>query len=264
MKNLAKLLLTAATVLVTSAYTITSAWAAPPVRIAVVSASGSGIEQEIVDRVTNSLSSLSDVVVSTVNPDWYIVCNITEQLDPGSGSIRYNGSVITKTAGGQVLNTVAVQKYNQDFSVGGAAQLNKKLVDNAARDVINSASQRVVGPIQNAVIVEMETRERIIKAQNLADSDQYDEGIGLLRPITPDTPHFKDVRDLIDEFEMELDALERLKAAAGKASKGRYSEAIAILKDVSSKSKRSKLAKQKIATYRALMARPAKKPIKIH
>jgi len=67
------------------------------------------------------------------------------------------------------------------------------------------------------------------------------------------------VRDLIDEFEMELDALERLKASAGKASKGRYSEAIAILKDVSSKSKRSKLAKQKIASYRALMARPAKK-----
>ena len=86
-----------------------------------------------------------------------------------------------------------------------------------------------------------------------------EEAIALLRPITPDTPHFKDVRDLIDEFEMELDALERLKASAAKASKGRYSEAIAILKDVSSKSKRSKLAKQKIASYRALMARPVKK-----
>jgi predicted Zn-dependent protease len=105
----------------------------------------------------------------------------------------------------------------------------------------------------------METRERIIKGQNLADSDQYEEAIALLRPITPDTPHFKDVRDLIDEFEMELDARERLKASAGKASKSRYSEAIAILKDVSSKSKRSKLAKQKIASYRALMARPTKK-----
>jgi hypothetical protein len=66
----------------------------------------------------------------------------------------------------------------------------------------------------------METRERIIKAQNLADSDQYDEAIGLLRPITPDTPHFKDVRDLIDEFEIELDALERLKSGGWKGIKG--------------------------------------------
>ncbi len=198
---LVKMLLLTAALIGTGAYSTLSVWAAPPVRVAVVSASGSGIEQEVVDRITNSLNNIGDVAVSTVNPDWYIVCNITEQLDPNSGSIRYNGSVITKTAGGQILNTVAVQKYNQDFSVGGSTQLNKKLVDNAARDVINSASQRVVGPLQNAVMIEMQTRERIIRAQTLADAGQFDEAIGLLRPITPDTPHFKDVRRLIDEFE---------------------------------------------------------------
>ncbi len=198
---LVKMLLLTAALIGSCASSITSVWAAPPVRIAVVSASGSGIEQEVVDRISNSLNNIGDVAVSTVNPDWYIVCNITEQLDPNSGSIRYNGSVITKTAGGQILNTVAVQKYNQDFSVGGPAQLNKKLVDNAARDVINSASQRVVGPLQNAIMIEMQTRERIIRAQTLADGGQFDEAIGLLRPITPDTPHFKDVRRLIDEFE---------------------------------------------------------------
>lgn len=260
MKSPLRLILLAATLVTTFTYTITSAFAAPPVRIAVVSASGSGIEQEIVDRVTNSLSNTSDVVVSTVNPDWYIVCNITEQLDPNSGSIRYNGSVITKTAGGQVLNTVAVQKYNQDFSVRGSSQLNKKLVDNAARDVINSASNRVVAPIQNAVMVEMETRDRIIRAQNMADSDQYDDAIGLLRPITPDTTHFKDVRALIAEFEMEKDALERINGATARAAKGRYGEAIGLLKDVSSKSKRSKVARQKSAQYRAMLARGPKKP----
>lgn len=236
-----------------------SALAAPPVRIAVVAGSGSGIEQEIADRISNQLSSMGDVALSTVNPDWYVVCNINESLDQGSGSIRYNGSVIVKTASGQVLHTAAVQKYNQDFSVSGGAQLNKKLVDNAARDVINSASSRVIGPIQQAVMVEMETRDRIIKAQTLGDGDQYEEAISLLRPITPDTPHFKDVRDLIDEMEMEQDALERMKASQAKASSGRYSEAIGIAKDVSKKSKRYRQAQGKIASWRAALAASARK-----
>lgn len=232
-----------------------AALAAPPVRIAVVCGGGSGIEQEIVDRISNQLANLSDVVLSPTNPDWYVVCNITENLDQGSGSIRYNGSVIVKTVGGQILNTVAVQKYNQDYSLSGGAPLNKKLVDNAARDVINSAANRVIPPIQQAVMVEMETRDRIIKAQTLADSDQYDEALSLLRPITPDTPHFKDVRDLIDELEMEQDAFERVKSAQAKASQGKYSEAIAILKDVNKRSKRYKLAIGKIASYRAILAK---------
>ena len=231
------------------------AQAAPPVRIAVVCGNGSGIEQEIVDRISGQLSSMSDVVLSTVNPDWYVVCNINESLDQGSGSIRYNGSVIVKTTSGQVLNTVAVQKYNQDFSVSGVAQLNKKLVDNAARDVINSASQRVIAPIQQAVMVEMETRDRIIQAQTLGDQDQYQEAIALLRPITPDTPHFKDVRDLIDEMEMELDAFERMKSAKAKAASGRLQEAINIARDVNSKSKRYKESRTRIAGWRAALAR---------
>lgn len=234
-------------------------WAAPPVRIAVVAGSGSGIEQEIVDRVTNSLGEISDVVVSTVNPDWYVVCNIHESLDQNSGSIRYNGSIIVKTAGGQVLNTVAVQKYNQDFSLSGGAPLNKKLVDNAARDVINSSASRVVGPIQQAVIVEMQTRDHIIQAEELADQDKYPDAIDLLQPITPDTTHFKDVRNLIDEYQMELDAMNRVEAAQEKASKGRYGEAITIVKEVNPKSKRFKLSRQRMAAYRAALAKIAAK-----
>src|SRR5580693_3166201 len=95
--------------------TVIAALAAPPVRIAVVCGGGSGIEQEIVDRISNNLSSINDVVLSTVNPDWYVVCNINENIDQASGAVRYNGSVIVKTAGGHVISTKAVQKYNQDF-----------------------------------------------------------------------------------------------------------------------------------------------------
>jgi predicted Zn-dependent protease len=111
-------------------------------------------------------------------------------------------------------------------------------------------------------MVEMETRDRIIKASTLADGDQYAEAINLLTPITPDTPHFKDVRDLIDEFAMEQDALERVNSAKAKAAKGRYSEAIATLKDVNKKSKRYKQAQGQIGFYRLAMSRskPKAKP----
>jgi hypothetical protein len=238
-----------------------SALAAPPVRIAVVCGGGSGIEQEVVDRISNNLSSLDDVVLSTVNPDWYVVCNIHENIDQASGAVRYNGSVVIKTSSGHVISTKAVQKYNQDFSLSPGAPLNKKLVDNAARDVISSAADRVVPDLQQAIMVEMETRDRIIKAEQLSDSDQYNEAISLLTPITPDTPHFKDVRDLIDDFAMEQDALDRVNSATAKASKGHYGEAITTLKDVNKKSKRYKAAQGKMASYRAALTknRPAAK-----
>jgi len=263
LKKLVTLTLLLGASLFTSVICSLSALAAPPVRIAVVCGGASGIEQEIVDRISNNLSSISDVVLSTVNPDWYVVCNITESIDQASGAVRYNGSVITKTSKGHVINTVAVQKYNQDFSLSPGAPLNKKLVDNAARDVIASAADRVVNPLQQAIVVEMETRERIIKAEGLADSDQYGEALSLLAPITPDTPHFKDVRDLMDEFAMEQDALERMNSATAKASKGRYSEAISTLRDVNKKSKRYKASLGKIASYRAALARlrPQVKPM---
>lgn len=54
---------------------------------------------------------------------------------------------------------------------------------------------------------------------------------------------------------MELDALNRVNGAQEKAAKGRYSEAIAILKDVNIKSKRYKLSRQRIAAYRAALAK---------
>lgn len=228
--------------------------AAPPVRIAVVPGGGSGIEQDVVDRITGMLEGSADIVVSTVNPDWYCVCNIQEHNDQVSGQIRYNGTVTVKTVDGTVISTVSAQKYNQDFSMSAGAPLNKRLVDAAAQDVIATISQRAVGPIQQAVQVEIETRELIIKAELLADEDKYDEAIASLRPVSPDTPHFKGVRQLIAEYEMEKQAIALCEAARQRAAQGRYSEAIKLLTTVDPKSKRTKLAKSRIATYRAKLA----------
>lgn len=126
--------------------------AAPPVRIAVVTGGGSGIEQEIVDKITNEIQNNPNVSVSTVNPDWYVVCNIKEMMDQMSGQIRYNGNVIIKTSGkGQIIDTVAVQKYNQDFSVTPGAQLNKALVDRAAKEATSAAASRTIPAIERAV-----------------------------------------------------------------------------------------------------------------
>jgi hypothetical protein len=178
---------------------------APPVRIAVVPGGGSGQEQEVCDRINGQLQSNQDVALSTVNPDWYVVCNIKEMLDQNSGQIRYNGTVTTKTTTGHIINTVSLQKYNQDFSLTPGAQLNKKLVDNAVQDVIGGLADRAVGPIQQAVEVEMETRERMIKATRLGAERKFDEAIALLRPISPETPHFSAVQALKRKLEIQRD-----------------------------------------------------------
>ncbi len=243
------------------------AWAAniPAVRIAVVPGSGSGIEQDIVDRISRQLEVTPDVVLSTVNPDWYVVCNIHESIDQASGAVRYNGNIIVKTKDEHVIHTAAVQKYNQDFSLQPGAPLNKKLVDNAAREVISSASDRVIAPIQQAVLIEMAAREAIIKAEILAEDDNYDEAMAVLRPVTPDTPNFKAVRDLIDEFEMEKESLALMNAAEAKAKRGAYTDAIVLLdRVVKNKSKRAELAKTKKAAYKAAMSRgktTARRPV---
>ncbi|CAN5159587.1 hypothetical protein BH10CYA1_BH10CYA1_31400 [soil metagenome] len=190
---------------------------APPVRIAVVPGGGSGQEQEVCDRINGQLQSNQDVALSPTNPDWYVVCNIKEMLDQNSGQIRYNGTVTTKTTAGHIISTVSLQKYNQDFSLTPGAQLNKKLVDNAVQDVIGGLTERAIGPIQQAVEVEMETRERMIKATRLGVQHKYDEAIALLRPITPETPHFSAVQALKRKLENQRDGKP---APASKAHKG--------------------------------------------
>lgn len=229
--------------------------AAPPVRIAVTCGGGSGMEQDVVDRISAELSGNTNVVVSTVNPDWFITCNILDRTDTAGGSVRVNGTVVIKTTDGQVLNTVSTQTNKQDFSLQAGTPVNKRLQDNAAREVIQALVDRAREPIATAVDIEIQTRDRIIKAQRLADEDKYDEAIELLMPVSPDTPHFRAVRQLIGEFRMERDALFCVRDAQKLAASGRYSQAIESLKGVDPKSKRFGLAKELMAKYRAALAR---------
>jgi hypothetical protein len=225
--------------------------AAPPVRIAVVTGGGSGIEQEIVDKITNEIQNDPNVSVSTVNPDWYVVCNIKEMMDQMSGQIRYNGSVIIKTTKGKVLDTVAVQKYNQDFSLTPGTPLNKALVDRAAREATQAAANRTIPAIQRAVVVEMETREQIIKAQIMAEQEEYDGAINALRLVTPDSPHFENARDLMGEFAMEKEALASLKKGESLGAAHKYGAAIAALNEVPAKSKYKAKARALASSYTA-------------
>jgi hypothetical protein len=240
--------------------------AAPPVRIAVVPGGGSGIEQDVVDQISGQLQNTEDVVLSTVNPDWYVVCNVQEKMDQMSGQIRYNGTVTIKTTDGHVIGTYAVQKYNQDFSMSPGTPLNKALVDKAARDVIGQLANRAIGPLQQAVQIEMETRERVGKANELADQGKFDDALQLIEPITPDTPHFAQVQKLHEQLLADKQAVGFMQAGTEKEKAGRFAEALPIFRQVSPKSRLSKLAKQKVAECSAALTRktaaraPSKSP----
>lgn len=235
------------------------ALAAPPVRLAVMPGGGSGIEQEIVDHISGQFEGDPSVVISTVNPDWYVICNVKENLDQMSGQIRYNGTVTIKTGDGQVVSTDAVQKYNQDFSLQPGAPLNKKLVDNAARDVINGISERAVYKIRQAVETELRTRDAVIKAEGLASQDKYDEAVAVLGGLGPETVHFRAAQKRMAQFQMEKQAKELVQSAEAKAKAGRYTEAVALLKQVDSQSKRHKIAVQMAARYKGMLASSSRK-----
>ena len=238
--------------------TASAALAAPPVRIAVVPGGGSGQEQTAVDGISDALQGNANVALSTVNPDWYVVCNVLEQPDQAAGTVKVNGTVTIKTVDGQVIDTVSVQTNKSDFSLSPGAPLNKQLVQNAVMEVLQGMAQRAIGPIEKAVTIEIATRDRIISAQQLADQDQYDEAIGLLLPITPDTTHFRAVRSLIAEYQMEKASFEAYKAGEAAARKKQYSQAIRSMGAVNPKSKRYKKARAKAGEYRAEMARLAR------
>lgn len=244
-----KVLLLASVCAVWLGLAIAAQAAVPPVRMSITPGGQSGIEQEVCDRLNMGLANSGDIVISTVNPDWFVVCTITERNDQSTGQIRYNGTVTVKTRDGQVITTSSVQKYNQDYVVPGQ-QLNKRLVDNAARDVIQAVSDRSMPPIQQAVEIEMETRKKIIEAEMKADEDKYDEATAILRPIGPESPRFRAVRDLMDEYAMEKEAISFINTAKAKARAGNYSQAVIVLKQVNKHSKRYRNAMALMAQYR--------------
>jgi hypothetical protein len=230
----------------------------PPVRIAVVPGGGSGMEQEVVDRISSLLQDNSNIALSTVNPDWYVVCNIIDRQDVAGANVRVNGTVTIKSTDGHVINTVSMQTNKQDFALSPGTPLNKQLVEKAVAEVIDGLVVRAITPIQQAVDLEMQVREKIIQALNLSDQDKYDEALPILMTISPDTPNFRKVRSLIAEFQMEQQALDLIKQAQSLGKRDKYSQAISLLKDVDAKSKRYKIAKSLIARYRSCLSSTAK------
>lgn len=226
-----------------------AAWAAPPVRIAVVPGGGSGMEQEVCDRIVDRISQNASVKVGTVNPDWFAVVSIADKPDLMAQTIRVNGTLTIKTREGHIIDTISVQANKQDFNLnpGTPAPMNKALVESAAREVIAKLTERAIPPIESAVETEMSTRDTIIKAHGLADDDKYSEAISLLKSITPETPHFKGARELMREYQMEQDALDLMNQAKAHVRAGKSRSAIADLRAIDRASKRYPTAKQMIA-----------------
>jgi len=267
----------------------TAAFAAQPVRISVTAGGESGIEQEAVDKISYQLSNNPNVVISTVNPDWYVVCKIGQVLDQLSGQIRYNGTVIIKSADGQVISTVSMQKYNQDISPqdfatpssqrsGGSGPygtnvdvdvtlnttqplvpLNKKLVDSAAHEVTEAMSSRACTDIGQALVVEIAARERLNAANQLAKSDEYDQAIVMLSQIDANSLHYKESQKLAARFQMEKHCLQLIKQAEANARKKQYVTAIALLRQVDKSSQRANVAKALTYSYRQALLTQKKK-----
>ena len=236
--------------------------APPPVRIAVVPGGGSGMEQEVVDRISAELSGNPGAVISTVNPDWFVQCNILDKNDTMGGSVRVNGTVVIKTLDGHILNTVSMQTNKQDFSLTPGMPVNKALANKGVAEVISGLVDRSRQPLAAAIETEMQVREKLMNAQTLGDEDKYEEALQILMSISPDTPHFAGARKLIAEFQMEQDAMDFVKEAQAFAHGGKYRQALEVLKGVNPKSKRAGMAKALAAKYRAALAgrRPASRP----
>lgn len=232
-----------------------------PVRLSITASSGSGTEQEIVDYISSQFSQDPNVVISTVNPDWYVLCKISDTEDRFTGQIRDNGTVTVKTPDGQTIATISNQSYKQDFSLQlgekGNRQgvpLNKQLVQSASQEVVNSLGERATAKIKEAVQIELETREFIAQAELLADGDKYDDAVNVLKNIGPDSVHFQAMQKRISQYQMEKRVLELVNDARSKAKKGRYSEAITLLRDVNPQSKCHELAVKLISEYKRQLA----------
>lgn len=248
MKKIITYLALAVVALITLA---TASYALPrPVRLAITAATGSGTEQQVVDSITSRLQENQYIVISTVNPDWNVSCRVDDNTDFASMNVRVNGTVTIKTAkDGAVINTISAQANKQDFSASGTAPVNKALITSAMREVIQELSQRSIQPIEQAVVTEIDTREKIEKAKSLAHEEKYDEALETVMMITRDSPHFWPAHALADQIQMEKDARNLVNQAKAKARQGQYRQAIVDLRQVNSKSKRYPTAQGLIATY---------------
>jgi hypothetical protein len=135
--------------------------------------------------------------------------------------------------------------------------MNKRLIDDKAREALMGLVSRANTELEKALPIELDTRDRIIAAQIAASQDNFDQAMNGLRTVGPDSTHFKNVQGLIAVFQMEKEAFESVTEAQALIKKGQYSQAIKVLNDVDPKSKRSKIAKEKIAFCKSAIARLA-------
>lgn len=198
-----RILLSAALTLVT----LVMAWASlpvlaavPPVRIAVVPGGGSGKEQQIVDEIKAPLQNNPQIVLSTVNPDWYVICNVLSKTDPAQLSVTCNGTVTIKTSDGHVIDTVSTEVTKQDFAVSPTTSLNRVLIDKAAREAISTVAQRAVPRILDGVTIEMDCRQKVVDAYRMADQGNVSGAIALLNQISADSPNYRRARRVIKEL----------------------------------------------------------------
>lgn len=221
-----------------------------PVRISILAVTHSGVEQQLVDALTAELRENPNIVLSTVNPDWFVNCRIEDHTDFASMNVRVNGTVTVETAkDGAVLNTFSAQANKQDFAVSGTAPVNKALITSAMNEVVHDLTQRSVQPIEDAAFTEIDAREKILKAKALESEDKYEDALSTVMQITRDSPHFWPAHALVDHIKMEKEAYELVGQAKSLARQGQYRQAIADLRQVSSKSKRYRTAQGMIATY---------------
>lgn len=180
------------------------------IRISIATDTDNGMEQQIVDYISDQLSGNTNVVLSTLNPDWYITCHIDQQLDRMTGQIRYNASVKIKTNDGQLIGAASAQKYNQDFApqsykpLNFGTPLNKKLVTDAAQDTVRDVGNRAINQLNQAIPIELKARKQLAEAQALIDNKKYPQAIEILRKVDLNSAHYKDAQKKILQLENKI------------------------------------------------------------
>ena len=176
-------------------------------------------------------------------------CRIEDHTDIVALTVRVNGTVTIRTvAEGCVLNTISAQANKQDYSTGGPSPLNKSLVESATREVLGQLCQRAVQPIEDAVVGEMFTREKIVKAEGFLRQDKYEDALSALMTITRDSPHYSCLPPFAEQYQIEKEAFKLIATSKAESQRGHYRAAIADLRQVNPKSKRYRLAQSMIAS----------------
>lgn len=227
------------------------------VRLSIVAGSSSGMEQEVIDRLSDQLSTVPNLIISTLNPDWIGTVSLVQSSDTVASGVRANGTLTIKTKDGQVIHTVSVQTNKQDFNLhpGVPSPVNNVLVDKAVHEVADLLVDRSSNEIKDAVALEIETRGKLNDAKHLGEQDKYAEALDIINSVTADTPHYQECQQLKGQFEDEQKAYNAMSEAESSIKLGRFSRAISQLREVDATSKRYRRAQNMIADTKQKLLR---------